>query len=61
MYTFTKTRDKTNHHDVSNVTIDIPHNDVTLTELVPVFEEFLKACGFHWSENQHLDFVSEDE
>jgi hypothetical protein len=58
-YIFIKTRDTKNQHDNTNITIEIPDNDVTLETVLEALEEYLKACGFIL--NGTLDIVSDDE
>lgn len=58
-YKFTKTIDENNKFDNTNVTIEIPHNEVTLSELAEIFTEFVKACGFHPS--GQLEWIEEHE
>jgi hypothetical protein len=41
-----KIQDKDNHFDQCNVMIDIPNSHVTLTDLLPIFAGFLRACGY---------------
>lgn len=43
----------------TNITIEIPDNDVTLETVLEALEEYLKACGFIL--NGTLDIVSDDE
>lgn len=60
MYKFIKTRDPKNSHDFTNVEVNIDFGDVTLTDMLEAFEEFLKGCGFH-IDGQSLDLVSKEE
>ncbi len=60
MYKFIKTRDESNPHDISNVDVTISNNDVSLSELVEAFEEWLKGCGFVFA-GQHLEFMDDDD
>ena len=55
---FIKIKDENNEFDISNVTFEIPNNEIGLSELVGEFEDFLKACGYSFK--GFLDFV-EDE
>lgn len=41
-------------------TVCITTTAITLSELVEKFEDYLKACGFHF-EGRVLDFVDEEE
>lgn len=45
-YIFKKTIDTNNKFDNTEVTVEMPHNEVTLPEILEVFEDFLKGCGF---------------
>lgn len=57
-YKLIKTIDEKNKFDKTTVTIEIPHNEVTIVDLLDAFEEFLKACGFHFS--GELDLVDRE-
>jgi hypothetical protein len=46
-YKFVKTLDPENEYDTSNITVEIPYNDITLDDLKEVFKDFVTACGFH--------------
>jgi hypothetical protein len=59
MYIFKKTRDIDNSHDLTNVEISIDHNDITRSDLLEAFEEFLKACGF--AINGTIEVIEEEE
>jgi hypothetical protein len=45
-YKFIKTLDESNNFDKTNVTIELPHNEQCLDDLLEAFQDFLKACGF---------------
>lgn len=45
-YKFIKTIDENNKHDIAEIQFTVPSNDVTSTELIELFEDFLKACSF---------------
>lgn len=46
-YKFIKTKSEDNQFDKTNVTIELPHNEVSLDDMFELFEDFLKACGFN--------------
>ena len=46
MYKFIKEIDSENKYDKSKVTFEIPETDLTLDELLEVFEDFCRACGY---------------
>lgn len=59
MFKFIKTIDESNPHDISNIEIIIPNNDVSLDQLLGVVEDYFKACGFVFQ--GHLDFIDDDD
>jgi hypothetical protein len=57
-YKLIKTIDPENQFDRTNVTIEIPHSDAGLVELLEAFQEFLRACGFQFS--GEIDLVDKE-
>ena len=53
---FIKEKDKENQYDKTRVQIEVDTD--SLPDLVEAFEEYLKACGFHFDGS--LDFQEED-
>lgn len=45
-YKFIKTRDESNEFDTHGATIETDLNELTIRELLTMFEDFIKACGF---------------
>lgn len=45
-YTFKKTVDLDNRFDNANVIFELPSNEQTVDDLLEVFADFLKGCGF---------------
>ena len=60
MYRFSKTIDPSNEYDKTNVSINIPFNDVDLNDLCEAFTDFLKACGFY-IEGKHAEIVTDED
>ena len=58
MYKFIKTLNEDNQYDHDNVTMEIPYNDISLSDLVESFERFLLSCGFSFT--GHLDIIEEE-
>ena len=59
MYKFTKTINPNNEFDISNVEISTNDDPITISELLELMDDFLKACGFHY--DGHLEIVEDDE
>jgi hypothetical protein len=55
MIKFTKLKDESNDFDESNVTFEIPNNDLSIPDILEEFEKFLKACGYVFE--GYLDLV----
>ena len=58
-YKFIKTHDPENKHDITDVIIETTHNELSIPDLLEVFEEFLKASGFVFK--GHIDIVESDD
>lgn len=58
MIKFLKTLDPNNPLVVAKVEFTLPSNDVSLTDMVNEFQNFLKACGYIF--NGELDFREEE-
>lgn len=58
-YIFKKTPDKSNNFDNTEVVIKTIHNELTLTDLVEIFEEFIKGCGYH--PKGSLDWIEDED
>ena len=58
-YKFIKTKDPKNEFDNTDAMIRIENNEVTLTEVIVAFEDFLRACGYQ-VENNSLGIVDEE-
>ena len=58
MITFKKTPDKKNEFDNTTVQVTTISNDLTLPELLEVFEDFLKAVGYNLN-NKRIEVVEE--
>lgn len=52
-YKFIRTNEE--HCKYSEVTVEIPRNDVCLCDLLEAFQDFLKGCGFHF--NGEVDII----
>jgi len=59
MIKFIKTHDEKNKFDTTDVEIKLPLGEITLTETIEAFEEFLKACGYVY--DGHLDFIEDED
>lgn len=51
MFIFKKTPDSENPYSVASVTIELP-DSLTLFELREAFDDFCKACGYVWKEEE---------
>jgi len=60
MYKLIKTKDPNNEFDKTNVTVNIPFNDITLDDLSEAFTDFVRACGF-FINNRRAAFIPEEE
>ena len=58
MITFLKTHDKKNKFDTTDVQIKLPLPDLTLSETIEAFEEFLLACGYQFK--GRLEFIDDE-
>jgi hypothetical protein len=58
MIKFIKTLDPDNPHVKSNVEFTIPHNDLSLGDIIEEFQNFLHACGYIFE--GELDFRDEE-
>jgi hypothetical protein len=54
-----KIQDKDNHFDQYNVMIDIPNSDIAFIDLLPIFANFLRACGYVFQ--GEITITEEDE
>ena len=45
----------------ANTKITVETDEVTLPEIVAVFEDFLKGAGYFLPESAHLDFVYDED
>lgn len=59
MYKFIKTKDPDNKFSITNVEIQTVHDELTITDLLEVFEDFLRACGYQFKGK--LDIIDDDE
>lgn len=59
-YKFIKIKDPENKFDLSDVEVTVHKSDVTLTELLEEFREFLMASGFNISASERLQLENED-
>ena len=50
-YKFIKTKDPSNPEDIDNVEFEILSNDISLGDLLEVFERFLQASSFYIEPN----------
>lgn len=57
MIEFKKTQDPNNKFSISEVSIKV-HDEVTITDLLEEFGNFLKACGYSF--DGELDIVNDD-
>lgn len=60
MYKFIKVRDPNNEFDICDIEIKIDSSSVTLTELVEVFEDFLKSCSYGL-DGKSIEIVEKEE
>lgn len=58
-YYFIRTQDPKNPYDKNNVTVEMEHNEQSLTDLCESFTDFLRGCGFHFTGT--VDIVDESE
>lgn len=45
-YKFIQTRDPQNEFSKVDITFEIPSNDLNMTDMLELFSDFLKACGY---------------
>jgi len=43
----------------TRVTIEVMEKDLDRDAVVSVFEDFMKAMGYHFDPNEHLDIVND--
>jgi hypothetical protein len=60
MYTFIKTNDPENVFDRSNIEYVVMDEDLTVGDLLGEFQDFLRACGFRFANNETIDVVEEE-
>lgn len=58
MIKFFKSHDPDNQYDKTDVLIQT-NNGASIADLTEMFEEFLKACGYHYA--GHLEIVEDED
>ena len=58
MIKFYKSHDPDNKYDRTDVLLQTD-NQASIDDLVEMFEEFLKACGYHYA--GHFEIVEDDD
>jgi len=46
--------------DALKVIVEAQENNITISDLLPLFEQLLLGAGYKFSNNMHLDLVEDD-